>query len=80
MTSSAVTRTASAVAERRPRDLAVVERVHDAADLLALLVTLAGDHDDVARLAPPRWRVAIAERRSGSTSTSVPAPSRIVLR
>ena len=63
------------VAQRLARDVAVVEReLSRAADLLALLVPLAGDHDDVAR---PRARSiarSIAARRSGSTSTSVPAP------
>ena len=44
----------------------------DAGDLLSLLVPLAGDHDDVACLAAPAIAASIAERRSGSTSTSVP--------
>ena len=44
-------RGARAAAQRLARDLAVVERQLDARDLLALLVALAGDHDDVARRA-----------------------------
>ncbi len=46
------------VAPRRrlARDLAVVERGHDAVDVLALLVSLARDHDDVTRLRRARSR------------------------
>ena len=43
-------------AERRPRHLAVVEGVHDAADVLALLVSLARRSRRRRPVAPPRWR------------------------
>ena len=60
-------------------DVAIVERMHDARDLLALLVPLAGDHDDVAGLRARPMARRIAERRSGSISTSRPAPCEHVL-
>ena len=51
----------------------------DAGDLLALLVALAGDHDDVAGPRAARSRSRSPSARSRSISTSVPAPCRIVL-
>ncbi len=54
--------------------VAVVERDLPAAvELLPLLVALAGDHDQVARLRPAASARAIAARRSGSTSTQFAA-------
>ena len=38
--------------QRRSRDVDVVERQHPVADHLVLLVPLAGDQHEVARLAP----------------------------
>ena len=62
--------------QRLARDLAVVERDDGVAELLALLVALARDHDDVAFTRELDAR-AIASRRSGSTSTSASAPATI---
>ena len=47
--SSSRTGITSCLARSIARDLAVVERGHDAFDVLALLVSLARDHDDVTR-------------------------------
>ena len=63
--SSGITRRGSR-AQRLAGDVAVVERQLLARDLLALLVALAGDHDDVARLGEldgaPRSRCAGRDR------------------